>query len=645
MSTPLSLGALRRPPGPWVLEAFRIADGATGPTALVRQLRARILYDRGRRPAFRHAEGHHVDDQDLDHGAWHFIARREPGGPPLGYVRLSTPSATARFQSRAYLGSEAYDRLLDEHGLTPDGVFEHSRLVVEHHARKLGLGVHLNALAIGAAHALGATAMTGTSGTRDGQHQFHERFGFRVLPGTRRYVEHYTEDVVLMLRRAGEESGEHADLVARFAEEFPGLAAAGATASTATGGTCLTATGATTSTESGAAPRATGTGATAPHATTAAASRAPAPRDLTAARRNHAPDLDSWQPRLYAPSRPEDRKALEALIASDAVRELHDTIGAQIDELITSREPGVRPDEARRRDQLAGLDAWSYGSWAHYPWSGRLVHVLPREEFRLVRTDRNRGRIERPEQRRLLDSRVGVIGLSVGNSAAVTLALEGVAGRFRLADFDTLGMSNLNRLRAGMHELGLNKAVLTARQLYEIDPYLEIEIFPAGLDGDNLDAFLAGLDLVVEECDTPYIKVAARERARAAGIPVVMDCNDRGMLDVERFDLEPDRPLLHGRIAVDSGRVAGLSRPEQIELLLAMVDADRISPQLRASFAELGRSLSSWPQLASGVSLGGALVTEAARRILLGGDCPSGRYYVDLTDLIAAHHDVYRSQT
>ena len=36
-------------------------------------------------------------------------------------------------------------------------------------------------------------AMIGTSGTADGQDRFHERFGFRPVPGTRRYVEQYPE--------------------------------------------------------------------------------------------------------------------------------------------------------------------------------------------------------------------------------------------------------------------------------------------------------------------------------------------------------------------------------------------------------------------------------------------------------------------
>ncbi|WP_211216316.1 ThiF family adenylyltransferase [Longispora albida] len=590
--------------GPWLIEAFRAPQDGSA-VAQIRQLRARILYDRGRRPAFRHADGHHADPQDLDSGAWHFLARREPDGPPLGYVRLATPESTARFQSREYAGDAAYEDLLAACGLAPELVFEHSRLVVEHRARKLGLGIQLNAVAIGAAHALGAVAMTGTSGTKDGQDQFHERFGFRAVPGTRRYVDQYTEDVVLMMKRTADGAGQYTELVAGLAAAF---AAAQGTAGPAAPG-----------------------------------QHSPAPRQaapgLPAALAGREPDRDSWRPVLLSPADPDGRAALGALLASGAVREVCDTIEEQITELISSREPGAAPDAARRAEQLAGLEPWEYGTWVHYPWSGRLVHVLPREEYRLVRTDRNRGKIERPAQRRLLGRAIGVAGLSVGNSAAVTLALEGVGGRYRLADFDHFGLSNLNRLRAGVHDLGVNKAVLTARQLAEIDPYLDIEIFPGGLDEDNLAGFLDGLDLLVEECDSPYVKVAARERARQLRIPVVMDCNDRGMLDVERFDLEPARPLLHGRIRVTSQEAAGLGPAGRIALILDMVDTRRISPQLRASVAELGRTLSSWPQLASGVALGGALVTDAARRILLGEDCPSGRYYADLAELVAAGRD------
>ncbi|WP_220139966.1 ThiF family adenylyltransferase [Nocardia huaxiensis] len=576
----------------------------------MRELRARILYDHGRRPEFREAGGSHVDDQELDYGAWHFIARLHPGGPVLGYIRLSTPETGELFQSRAHLGERRYRELLAAEGVGVDSTYEHSRLVVEHRARKLGLGVYLNALAIGAAHHLGARLMIGTSGTKDGQDLFHGRFGFHPVPGTRCYVERYTEDVVILLHRTADGAGEYTGLVAALRDRFPALADGGPAAWTA-----------------------------------AVPENPPAPVALAS---SGAPDRDVWQPVLLEPAHAADYAALTALLESDQVTEVCDTMDSQLAELICCREPQHRYTgadlERKIREQLAGVEPWAYGSWFWYPWSGRLVHVLPREEFRLVRADRNRPKLQRPQQRSLREHRIGIIGLSVGNSAAVTLALEGVGGAFRLADFDDLSLSNMNRLRAGVHHVGLGKAVLCARQMYEIDPYLDIEIITTGLTDDSLAEFFHGdgtpIDLLVEECDTPYIKVAAREHARALGIPVIMDCNDRGMLDIERFDLEPDRPLLHGRLGdLRADDLRELSDQAKAELILAMVDADRISPELAASFGEIGRTLSSWPQLASDVALGGALVTAAARRILLGIPCDSGRFYVDLDQLISPEYN------
>ena len=72
----------------------------------------------------------------------------------------------------------------------------------------------------------------------------------------------------------------------------------------------------------------------------------------------------------------------------------------------------------------------------------------------LVRHDRNRYKIDANEQSRLIDTTVGIVGLSVGNAVARTISLEGSCGSLRLADFDTLDLSNMNRLQAGVHELG-----------------------------------------------------------------------------------------------------------------------------------------------------------------------------------------------
>ena len=53
-------------------------------------------------------------------------------------------------------------------------------------------------------------------------------------------------------------------------------------------------------------------------------------------------------------------------------------------------------------------------------------------------------------------------------------------------------------------------------------------------------------DLLIDESDSLDIKILVRERAKHFHVPVMMETSDRGMVDVERFDLEPERQILHG---------------------------------------------------------------------------------------------------
>ncbi|MET9840832.1 MULTISPECIES: ThiF family adenylyltransferase [Streptomyces] len=359
-------------------------------------------------------------------------------------------------------------------------------------------------------------------------------------------------------------------------------------------------------------------------------------------------ESESFRPLVLDPARPDDAAALTELRDSGRPREIHDRIEDQVEELLhclAPHDPFAAGSPADAVADVLGDRPAAYGRWIWYPWSGRLVHLLPEAEFRLVRTDRNRDKITREQQQDLLRRRVGVIGLSVGSSAALTCAMEGVGGAFRLADFDRLGLSNLNRLRAGVHELGLEKSVLCARRMYELDPYLDIEVHRGGVTEETVEDFIGDgdhtLDLLVEECDTPWVKVAAREHARRRRVPVLMDTNDRGLLDIERFDLEPDRPLFHGRTgATTADDVRDLDRDEAIRFLLTVVDERRLSPAMSDALTRVGRTLSSWPQLASGVMLGAALVTDTARRVLLGEPLPSGRHSIDLDTLVPAAHSL-----
>ena len=353
-----------------------------------------------------------------------------------------------------------------------------------------------------------------------------------------------------------------------------------------------------------------------------------------------ARDGGAFRPRRFAAADAGERDALAQLIDSGAVLFLHDELEAQLAELVEIRAPDRKldRDESARAiaEHLGGRPPAWYGEWVHYPWSGRLVHVLPRDEYVRVRTSRNQNKITVAEQQRLGELTVGVAGLSVGQATAVTLALEGVGGRFRLADFDAINLSNLNRLRAGAHAIGVNKAVVTAREIFEINPYAEIELFPTGVHEANLDEFVGGLDLLFEECDDLKMKVRLREAARRHRVPVLMETSDRGLFDLERFDLEPERPIFHGLAGeLRAADLDGLTTFEKVPVVLKIIGETTMSRRMAASLVDIEATIKSWPQLASAVALGGAINTDAARRVALGELRASGRYFVDLAELIA----------
>lgn len=269
--------------------------------------------------------------------------------------------------------------------------------------------------------------------------------------------------------------------------------------------------------------------------------------------------------------------------------------------------------------------------WVHYPWRNTLVRVLGPVGFRTLRLDRNRNKITADEQQRMTTLRVGVVGLSVGHAVAHTLAIEGLCGELRLADFDELDLSNLNRVPASLFDLDVNKSVVAARRIAEIDPYLSLATFPQGLTDATMDRFLDGLDVVVDECDSLDTKLVLRENARRRGIPVVMETSDGGILDVERFDLEPDRPLLHGLLGdMDAAALRGITPEQKAPLAARILDPTKLTPRMLASVPEIGRTLSTWPQLGSDVALGGASVAAVVRSFGLGSPPPSGRVRIDL---------------
>lgn len=329
-------------------------------------------------------------------------------------------------------------------------------------------------------------------------------------------------------------------------------------------------------------------------------------------------DVTAYTAQLLDPEDPEHSLVLQRLRANATV-EFIDHRDTQLSNLRALRPPPPAELLAERV------------RWAYYPWRRAVVAVLGPRGYRAVRLDRNRNNITPHEQEQLGRLRIGVAGLSVGHVIAHTLAAQGLCGGLRLADFDHLELSNLNRVPATVFDIGVHKACVAARRIAELDPYLPVEVVGAGLTFDTVDTFVDGLDIVVEECDSLDMKAVLREGARARRIPVLMATSDRGLVDVERFDREPERPILHGLLGdLDIALLPGMSSREKVPHILRHLEAEQLSPRTAASLVEIDRTVSTWPQLASDVVLGASALAEAVRRIGLGEELRSGRTRIDI---------------
>lgn len=338
----------------------------------------------------------------------------------------------------------------------------------------------------------------------------------------------------------------------------------------------------------------------------------------------------------------DDCKALEMLLNDRPNCVVLDELQSQLKDLIKLENPMLSLNESDYQEKisikLAGKTINEYGVWVYYPWKDELVHLLDEAEFVKVRTIRNAYKITPEEQELLGKMKIGVVGLSVGQSAALALAMERIGGELRIADFDHLELSNMNRLRSGVGDLGLLKGDIVKRQIAELDPFIKVKFYEKGITNENMDEFLesdGGLDLLVEECDSSDVKIKIRKRCAKLGIPVLMDTSDRTILDIERFDLDKDYPILHGLVSKDLVDLEEYTPEQKREVLFQCIDLNKVSERGRMSLGEVGKTITTWPQLATDVIIGGAIVAMAARMILLNQGIKSSRTYVDVPSIIS----------
>ncbi|HEX7096329.1 MAG TPA: ThiF family adenylyltransferase [Acidimicrobiales bacterium] len=224
---------------------------------------------------------------------------------------------------------------------------------------------------------------------------------------------------------------------------------------------------------------------------------------------------------------------------------------------------------------------------------------------------RNLGILTEREQQRLTQCCVSIAGVGGdGGLVAEQLCRLGV-GSFRLADPEVFELENLNRQNGSTRaNVGRAKVDVIAELITAINPAAVVELFPEGVQPDNVERFVRGADLVIDESEYTmlHIGVSIARTARRLGVPVLTGFNVAFGTLVTSF--EPDGMTLERYLGVpedatlDELAVLELPLERWLPRLPGYVDAEVV--------AEVSAGKRPAPSVSPGVAIAaGAVATQA----------------------------------
>lgn len=135
---------------------------------------------------------------------------------------------------------------------------------------------------------------------------------------------------------------------------------------------------------------------------------------------------------------------------------------------------------------------------------------------------RNYGFWNEAEQQALIDSRVAIAGVGGdGFQLGQKLAQMGVQS-FSIADPEIFELENINRVPGATYSTnGRNKAEVFAEKILDINPDAKVDIFTDGVLPENVEEFMYGADLVLDESELTRLEIGTliARQALKQGIP------------------------------------------------------------------------------------------------------------------------------
>lgn len=334
---------------------------------------------------------------------------------------------------------------------------------------------------------------------------------------------------------------------------------------------------------------------------------------------------------LYKPITLKNKEDLKILLKNKNI-EFVDAFSHQMKELFYIKNKsfvGIPKKDAYKTKEFKGFCIKNENNFIHvyYPWNNSLVKTFPKKEYLELKTNRNQDLITQEEQDILRNIRVGVFGMSVGSNIAFVLTQAGISNDITIADFDTLDTTNLNRILAGLHQVGLPKVVVASRRIYEDNPFAKVNLMPKGVSVKDLEKVLKAkkLDILIDEIDDIKMKIDLRLLALKYKLPVLMltDNGDGVVLHIERYDLGYnkifEKDITYWKNVLNQNFTKEIAGKIIMEDILGGIH--NIDPKmLRSVERVLKKELISWSQLGSAAILGGVVVTIFIKRILIDKD-------------------------
>lgn len=263
--------------------------------------------------------------------------------------------------------------------------------------------------------------------------------------------------------------------------------------------------------------------------------------------------------------------------------------------------------------------------------------LSPKSSFETT-TARNKQLINYDEQVLLKNSTVAFFGLSVGSHAAVTWMMLSRANKIKISDPDTIDASNLNRLRTGWKNIGAFKTDIIKQELIDINPDIETYDFKSK-DETIVNQIITENPLpccIVDEIDDFKTKILLRKLAKKLKLPLISaaDVGDNVMIDVERYDLNPQPQLFLGKIPnIENLDFSKLTNDEKNKLIINHIGFDLYSEKMIESIYSIKGSIPTWPQLGSTATIAGGIIATLIKKIILNEKVPSGRYLLSIDKL------------